>query len=66
MQTFYVHLGRRFSIPATIQLLDSICPGYRAKLDQEHRQRVRPPRLLVMLPDLFRNEPDMSRSDGTV
>jgi hypothetical protein len=63
MQTFYVHLGRRFSIPPTIQLLDEICPDYRAKLDREHRQRVRPPRPLVILSDLFK-KPDLSEISG--
>ena len=54
MRDFYTHLGRRFPLPSTIQLLDEICPDYRARLKREGAERVRPPRPLVTLDDLFR------------
>lgn len=54
MRDFYVRFGRRVPIPSTIQALDEIAPDYRARLAREQRERVRPPAMSALLPDLMR------------
>jgi hypothetical protein len=54
MRDFYIRFGRRVPIPSTIQALDEISSDYRARLAREHRDRVRPPTVSALLPDLMR------------
>ncbi len=43
MQNFHLRFGKRVALPATIEILDALDSGYRARLAREKRQRPSPP-----------------------
>jgi hypothetical protein len=43
VQNYHLRFGKRVALPATIQIIDALDSGYRARLAQQKRQRPSPP-----------------------
>jgi hypothetical protein len=46
VQNYHLRFGKRVAFPATIEILDALDSGYRAKLVQQKRQRPSPPSVI--------------------